>query len=139
MSSDVIMLMKNHMSSATCACADGWSGMDCSTSAEIMEALQLKNDALISHVRICASGLLHEETHSLQHRLWSTPTHPRPRVSPQVLDLFRNTAVLKCTTLKNMLGTASAIVGDLFSAGQKRVQLFETVLEILSGIFCSDM
>ena len=82
MSSDVIMLMKNHMSSATCACADGWSGMDCSTSAEIMEALQLKNDALISHVRVCAPDLLHVETHSLQHRLWSTPTHPHPYIIP---------------------------------------------------------
>ena len=68
--------------------------------------------------------------------------HPHTHIhtlSPQVLDLFRNTAVLKCTTLKNMLATASAIVGDLFSAGQKRVQLFETVLEILSGNFCTEM
>ena len=53
----------------------------------------------------------------------------------QVLNLFRSQGVQKCTTLKNILATLTVIVEDLFSVGNQRLQLFETVSKILSGTF----
>ena len=52
----------------------------------------------------------------------------------QVLNLVQTRDREKCTTLKNVLATLTAIVDDLFSVGNQRVELFKIVLEILSGI-----
>ena len=57
------------------------------------------------------------------------------RFVSQVLKLFHSAGVQKCTTLKNILAILIAIVDDLFSVGNQRVQLFETVSKILSGIY----
>ena len=51
----------------------------------------------------------------------------------QVLNLVQTQDVQRCTTLKTILATLTAIVDDLFSVGNQRLQLFETVLKILSG------
>ena len=44
----------NHLCSATCACLDGWSGIDCSTNtAEMLQKdMQPENQALVSHVGV---------------------------------------------------------------------------------------
>ena len=57
------------------------------------------------------------------------------RFVSQVLKLFHSAGVQKCTTLKNIMSTLAAITEDLFSVGNQRVRLFETVLKILSGIY----
>ena len=40
-----------HVCSATCNCTEAWSGLDCSMKAQRMEAMKLKNEALVAHVR----------------------------------------------------------------------------------------
>ena len=53
--------------------------------------------------------------------------------------MFQNTNAQKCTTLKNMVATLSAVAEDLFSVGNQRVPLFEALLEMLSGRYCCVM
>ena len=47
--------------------------------------------------------------------------------------MFHSTSVPKCTMLKNIVATLSAIGKDLFSVGNQRVALFEALMEMLSG------